>query len=264
MNTVDKVINIALAEVGYLEKKSNSQLDHKTANAGSGNYTKYGRDMHAIYPEIMNFPAEWCDAFVDWIFYKAYGISNAKALIGGDFNDYTPSSANLYKNKGAWYDTPEVGDQIFFKNSQRICHTGIVYKVDAEKVYTIEGNAAGASNTIKNGGGVSKNAYFLNNSGIAGYGRPKYDTETATDKENNTGAKIDYAQKKWQAYARSYKTTTSLNLRAGAGTDKEKIVVMPKGATVRCYGFYSVNGSTVWLLVNYGSYTGFCSKKYLK
>lgn len=35
-----KVIDVALAEVNYLEKASQSQLDGKTANAGSGNYTK--------------------------------------------------------------------------------------------------------------------------------------------------------------------------------------------------------------------------------
>ena len=39
------VIAIALAEVGYKEKASNSQLDDKTANAGSNNYTKYARDL---------------------------------------------------------------------------------------------------------------------------------------------------------------------------------------------------------------------------
>ena len=33
-NTVDKVLNIAEAEVGYLEKKTNADLDSKTKNAG--------------------------------------------------------------------------------------------------------------------------------------------------------------------------------------------------------------------------------------
>lgn len=171
---MNKVIEIALAEVGYLEKKSNSQLDSKTANAGSANYTKYGRDMHNLYPSVMDFPAAWCDAFVDWCFYKAYGVANAKALLGGNFNDYTVASAQLYKNKNAWHKTPKVGDQIFFKNSQRIYHTGLVYKVDAKRVYTIEGNTSGASGVIANGGGVCKKSYALNYSKIAGYGRPKY------------------------------------------------------------------------------------------
>ena len=178
-NTVDKVLKIAEAEVGYLEKKSNSQLYDKTANAGSANYTKYGKEMHDIYPSIMDFPASWCDAFTDWCFYKAYGVCNAKGLIGGDFNDYTPSSAQLYKNKNAWYTSnPKIGDQIFFKNSTRICHTGLVYKVDDAYVYTIEGNTSGANGVIANGGGVCKKKYKLNYSSIAGYGRPKYDTET--------------------------------------------------------------------------------------
>ena len=198
-NYASTVINIALAEVGYLEKKSNKNLDDKTANAGSANYTKYGRDMHEIYPSVMDFPAAWCDAFVDWCFYKAYGVSNAKALLGGNFNDYTPSSANLYKNKKAWYTSPKVGDQIFFTNGTRIYHTGLVYKVDATKVYTIEGNTSGASGVIENGGGVCKKSYSLSYSRIAGYGRPNYDTEPITytltqfikDVQTATGASVD-------------------------------------------------------------------------
>lgn len=176
-NTVDKVISIAEAEVGYLEKKSNSQLYDKTANAGSANYTKYGKEMHDIYPTVMDFPASWCDAFCDWCFYKAYGVSTAKSLIGGNFDDYTVASAQMYKNKGAWHTSnPKIGDQIFFKNSTRICHTGLVYKVDNKYVYTIEGNTSGASGVIANGGGVCKKKYLLSYENIAGYGRPKYDS----------------------------------------------------------------------------------------
>lgn len=193
LNTVDKVLKIAEAEVGYLEKKSNKHLDDKTANAGSANYTKYGRDMHNIYPSVMDFPAAWCDAFVDWCFYQAYGVCNAKGLLGGNFNDYTPSSANLYKNKKAWYTSPEVGDQIFFKNSQRINHTGLVYKVDDKKVYTIEGNTSGASGVVANGGGVCKKSYPLNHSKIAGYGRPKYDkADTSTETKEVAAAEEVY------------------------------------------------------------------------
>ena len=51
----EKVINIATSELGYLEKRSNSNLDSKTANAGSGNYTKYWRD---IKPDYQGQP--WC------------------------------------------------------------------------------------------------------------------------------------------------------------------------------------------------------------
>lgn len=183
----NKVIKIARAEVGNLEKsraaylKNPAILDEKTAGAGKDNYTKYGRDMHDIYPAVMDFPAPWCDAFVDWCFYKAYGVSTAKSLVGGNFNDYTVASAQMYKNKNAWYTkNPKPGDQIFFKNSSRICHTGLVYKVDSTYVYTIEGNTSAGSSVIANGGGVCEKKYLLTNPRIAGYGRPKYDVE-ATD-----------------------------------------------------------------------------------
>ena len=45
MSEKDKVIDVALNEIGYIEKASNSNLDSKTANQGSGNYTKYARDL---------------------------------------------------------------------------------------------------------------------------------------------------------------------------------------------------------------------------
>lgn len=176
-NYASTVIDIALGEVGYLEKKSNKSLDSKTANAGSANYTKYGRDMHKLYPSVMDFPAAWCDAFVDWCFQKAYGVSNAKGLLGGSFNDYTPDSAQLYKNKGTWGTTPKKGAQIFFKTSTRINHTGLVYDFDDKYVYTVEGNTSGASGVIRNGGGVCKKKYLRTNSKIVGYGYPNYDPE---------------------------------------------------------------------------------------
>lgn len=177
---VNSVIEIALSEVGYLEKKSNSNLYDKVANVGNNNYTKYGKEMHDIYPSVMDYPAYWCDAFVDWCFYKAYGVANAKGLIGGNFNDYTVASAQLYKNKNAYHKkNPQIGDQIFFNNGKRICHTGIVYKVDNSKVYTIEGNTSTASGVVSNGGGVALKSYSLNYKRIDGYGRPKYDSDSS-------------------------------------------------------------------------------------
>ena len=56
-----KVLAIAKAEVGYLEKRSNAYLDDKTANAGSNNYNKFARD---IWPSLQAQP--WCDIFVSW------------------------------------------------------------------------------------------------------------------------------------------------------------------------------------------------------
>lgn len=182
MKAVEKVINIALAEDGYVEKstaayrKNPKILDNKTAGAGFDNWTKYGRDMHAIYPTVMDFPAWWCDCFVDWCFYTAFGVSNAKKLLAGDFNDYTVASAQLYKNKGAWYKTPQVGDQVFFTNVKGgICHTGLVYAVDANRFYTVEGNTSANVRGVEfNGGCVAKKSYSRSYVRVAGFGRPNY------------------------------------------------------------------------------------------
>lgn len=48
-----KVIKIAEAQVGYLEKASNRDLDSKTGNAGYNNYTKYGETSTISKVSIM-------------------------------------------------------------------------------------------------------------------------------------------------------------------------------------------------------------------
>lgn len=83
-----------------------------------------------------------------------------------DFDDYTVASAQLYKNKGAWKPAgtiPEPGWQIFFKNSSRICHTGLVveYSPVTKKVVTIEGNTSSAVGVVANGGCVREKAIQL-------------------------------------------------------------------------------------------------------
>lgn len=203
MNKAADVIAIALAEEGYLEKsKSAYQKDHKVLDskedgAGSDNYTKYGRDMHKLYPAIMDFPAAWCDCFVDWCFYKAFDETHAKALLSGDFDDYTVRSADMYKKKKAWHTSdPKPGDQIFFKNSKTggICHTGLVYKVSNGYVYTIEGNTSSALGVVANGGCVRKKSYALTYKSIAGYGRPKYDIDPSEVAVEETTEKVEWKQ----------------------------------------------------------------------
>lgn len=189
-NYASKVISIAEAEDGYLEKsasaykKDPSVLDKKTDGAGSDNYTKYGRDMHKIYPSVMDFPAYWCDAFVDWCFYKAYGVTTAKSLLGGNFDDYTVASCQMYEKKNALGTTPKKGAQVFFtKNgkSSGCHHTGLVIDVDSTYFYTEEGNTSGASGVVSNGGGVAKKKYkTASYKGKVLFGYPKYDEESSS------------------------------------------------------------------------------------
>ena len=175
------VIDLAEQEVGYLEKASNANLDDKTANAGSGNYTKYARDLYnAGYYNGNKNGYAWCDVFVDWLFYKAFGKEVGQKLQcqTGDLGAGCKFSAQYYEKQGRLFKTPKIGDQIFFANNgEDPYHTGLVINVVSNKVYTIEGNTSSSSGVVANGGCVSKKCYSVNYGKIYGYGRPKYDTE---------------------------------------------------------------------------------------
>lgn len=180
MTPIEKLISIAEAEVGYCEKSkvavqmNPNILNEKFAGAGADNMTKYARSLVNWIGSPYSQGTAWCDQFLDWCFITAFGIKTAKDVIGG-WSAYTPSSAQFYKNMNRWYSSPKVGDQIFFKNETRICHTGIVYKVNDTHVYTIEGNTSSNIGVATNGGCVAKKQYALTYSKIAGYGRPKYE-----------------------------------------------------------------------------------------
>ena len=348
-NTLDKVLKVAEAENGYMEKsasavkKDRSVLYKKETGRGSDNYTKYWEEMKKSW-----HGQPWCLCWINWIFKEAYGEKQAKKMLctDGEWTYYTPTAANYFKKKNQWSKTPKVGDIIFFKNSVRICHVGLVVKVDSKYVYTIEGNTSGVAGVVANGGMVyGQKKYALNYSRIAGYGHVEYDAEPKNEptpakkpeakkdyidfgdkgtavKEvqkmlikcgyscgdagadgefgNNTlkaikkfekdykltvdgvvddktlaklkevykqateSVKVDPAAYFNKKYNADYKTTTDLNLRVGAGATKKKIVTIPKGKAVECYGYYSKALGKVWLLVKYDKHTGFCSIDYLK
>lgn len=198
MGQASKVIEIALAEVGYKGKKSNSQLDSKTANI-SGKYNKYARDLDNIagfYNGKKN-GYDWCDIFVDWCFVQAYGVEKALELLCQPKKSTGAGcgfSMNFYKSKGRLFNTPQVGDQIFFGKVGDIYHTGLVYKVENGRVYTVEGNSGNSE--------VAKWDYPIGADYIAGYGRPAYDEEikpTPTPIEPNYTGVITY-----QAYTNEW------------------------------------------------------------
>ena len=164
--------------VGYCEKDKTSQIgtyeepEDKVKNAGRGNYTVFAK----LYKEKTGIDVQaqpWCDSFFDTILIHLFGVEKARALLGG-FSAYTPTSASYYKKMGRYHQDPKEGDQIFFRNSKRIYHTGYVYKVTSKTVYTIEGNTSSAQGIVNEGGCVAYKQYPLGRAGIDGYGRPDY------------------------------------------------------------------------------------------
>ena len=180
--TASKLIAIARAEIGYLEKETNSNLDSKTGNAGDENFTKYARDLHAAgYYQANKNGFEWCEMFNDWCHYMASGkdAKLAQEIICqvGLYGAGCVWSAKCYRDAGRFYTSPKVGDQAYFGTKGKEYHTGIVSKVTDTKVYIIEGNTSGASGVVSNGGGVCEKSYPLGYAKIVGYGRPRYDAE---------------------------------------------------------------------------------------
>lgn len=174
---INAVIKVAQDEVGYLEKKSNAQLDSKTANAGYNNYTKYWRD---IKPSYQTEP--WCAIFISWIFMKAFGLAMAKKLLKHWPYVYCPAMKDYFKLNA----NPKVGDIVIFYRSGEFKHTGLVTKVKGDQFWTIEGNTSGASGIVANGGGVCAKSYY--NSKLPGtkFCTPNYSLVTSIVSGNSS------------------------------------------------------------------------------
>ena len=181
MTPVERLIATARAEIGYLEKASNAQLDDKTANAGSNNYTKYARDLDRL--GVYNGPKNgyaWCDVFVDWAFIQTFGLDLAMRLTCQPMGGYgagCTESARYYKEAGRFFRTnPQPGDQIFFSGDggATMYHTGIVIDVTGGTITTIEGNTSSAAGVVANGGAVRDKRYSVGYNQIGGFGRPDY------------------------------------------------------------------------------------------
>ena len=170
----DRIIDLEISEVGYLEKASDADLYAKKANSGHGNFTKYGKELHQLQPRNMDYPAAWCATLQCWAFVQILGIDGARTALCGDIDDYCPNLVKNFKEAKRFFPTPEVGDLVFFGQNGGE-HVGLVYQISAGCIRTIEGNTDSSSGVVSNGGGVWSKSYTIGYSRIAGYGRPKYD-----------------------------------------------------------------------------------------
>lgn len=246
---LEKVIEVAKAEIGYLEKKSNSQLDSKTANAGYNNYVKYW----SVKPEWNG--AYWCAAFVCWVFTEALGKERAKELLKHYPYVYCPTLAGLFTR----YSNPKVGDIVIFWKNGEFAHTGIVIAVDGDKFTTIEGNTSGASSIVANGGGVCQKTYY--NSKMIGtkFCRPAYSSTTITSDTNKVVVADDMHTVKWKGY---------VNIGKNA---KLAVRLQPKTSAKECSFSGLKQGTEVgvsyeqgdWYLIKYDGKFGYVQKQYI-
>lgn len=151
-----KVIQTALAEVGYTE--------------GSNNWNKYA---DALDPLGITWGGKqnlaWCGEFVLWVFYHCFGVDKALEMLCSPKPTGIPlckMGAQYFKDANRWYQNPEVGDCVFSYYDGDINHTGIVTSAVGNTVYTVEGNSSDM---------VARRVYTIGSPGIAGFGRPKWD-----------------------------------------------------------------------------------------
>ena len=151
-NTAQRLIEVALAEVGYIEQGEN--------------LTKYGKFTGAD-----GLP--WCGSFVMWCANEAgVKVPNVVSTLAG---------SKSYKVKGNWHETPKRGDLAFFDFPDdkvfRISHIGIVIKADKDGdgwITTIEGNTSGSGDQRNGGMVMIKQRQYTTGGSIVGFGRPNF------------------------------------------------------------------------------------------
>ncbi len=174
--TTDKIVLVDVKAINKLV-----QLAKDEAGNGPAKYRKwyYGSEQYGV---------PWCAVFVSWCL-SQIGITSIKTDGAGCF-------ARNYGKYGKWYEseysdssiTPQAGDIVTFvwnyagrySNQDKYYsdHVGIVYAVDSNYIYTVEGNAGNTNDTST----VKLKSYSRKNGCINGYFRLYTDT-TKTESE---------------------------------------------------------------------------------
>ena len=177
-----ELIAVAESELGYIGKKSNAELDSKTANI-VGKFTKYAQDLYeAGYYNGNKNGFDWCCCFVDWCFLMAANGNKEEALKVKPVSIYGAGVAPAFQEYAKIDRTsilPTEGCQVFFFDTSgdgQLAHTGIVIKVEGDTITTIEGNWNNR---------VVVKTYKTDDKLIAAYGLPMYEAEPEPDPDED-------------------------------------------------------------------------------
>ena len=221
----------------------------------------------------VKYTDKWCATFVSAVAIKC-GLT-----------DIIPTECGcgemiaLFQKMGCWQEsdahTPQIGDLVFYDwqdngrgdNTGWPDHVGFVTEVTGNNFVVIEGNKDDA---------VGYRTMAINGRYIRGFATPNYaskatkpepePTPTPAPSQPTATKKVDYANSFNRKIAGAYRTKTDLNLRYTPGVIKPDnvVCVIPGGALVRCYGYYTDVKGKAWYLVAYGGKSGFVNSGYLK
>ena len=132
MGTFAGLLTRCINDEGYIEKASDKDLDSKTGNRGTANYTKFSRDVNAA--GLMGCQGQpWCGTCQFAEDLNEFGKDNAlakwymtdKTYVG--YNCF--ATYNTFKKVGKVGMTPKVGALVIFNYS----HMGRVLSIYSEK-----------------------------------------------------------------------------------------------------------------------------------
>src|SRR5574344_745505 len=132
-------------------------------------------------------------------------------------------SASFYQTHGAYYQYPEVGDQVFFYYSGDINHTGIVESVTGSgsswsSITTIEGNTSDM---------VARRNYVRGNGVIAGFGRPNWSLVADSDAQEGLKEDTPSIESESKYDGSEFKAGDLVSIVSGATYYNSTIIVPP-------------------------------------
>ena len=242
MSLKDKIIAKALSYKGIIEGGTSHRAIVDRYNA----HKPLARGYAVHYSDA------WCMVFISDLFIEFEAVP---AL--GETECGCEEYLQTAKSRGMCVSSPIRGDLIFYDwdGSGRATHVGLIVSVDRDGyMEVVEGNK---SDSV----GIRQLNYRCPY--VRAFVRPRYDETTSSQPAAYDKSRVQYAASYNAKLAGKYTVTASdfLALRYGPRVaDNNLITQILPGESVRCYGYYTGG----WLLVTYGSYTGFVNKMHLK
>lgn len=183
MGSLNELISLARSEEGYVEKASDQNLDSKTGNKGTNNYTKYSRDVNNAGLRGCQGQA-WCATSAFWLDLKTFGVDKALQLWSMNRSTYVGyscfSTYNVFSACGKVGKTPKLGALVVFTFS----HMGRVLRIYTQNGITYfdcwEGNTSSNLND-RNGGMVKIKKRRADDPTIKGFCYIDYDSVTEVE-----------------------------------------------------------------------------------
>lgn len=197
----------------------------------------------------------------DWLY-------NRMSQLAADINVGLSGTTTTTPSTGSNTTTSfKVGDVVKFTGTTHYVSasatSGSTCKSGTAKVTAISNGAKHPYHLIAESGGGSNVYGWVNAADISAISTSGGTSSGSIKKVTASNAAKSFLK----SLAGTYTVKTALNCRDGAGTSYKSLVVIPKGTSVKNYGYYTTVSGVKWLYIQFtlnGTvYTGFSSSAYL-